>query len=186
MIGESFDEVLQAARSGDGWAYGVLYRDLNPRLLRYFASQAPGAAEDLAAETWVGVARGLGRFSGDEGALRAWVFKIGHRRLADHWAASKRHRLLGAPAEGIDDRPGDADPEADVVVRDSIVRALRLLHAHLTDDQATIVILRIVGGLSTEQVAQVMGKRPGTVRVVQHNALKKLAGLDFILDALTP
>lgn len=185
MIGERFEEVLQAAQSRSGWAYAVLYRDLNPRLLRYFASQAPAAAEDLAAETWVGVARGLPRFSGDERAWRAWVFKIGHRRLVDHWAAGRRRFGLSASLDGTGDVPADADPEADVMVRDSVLRALRLLRENLTDDQATIVTLRILGGLSTEQVAQVIGKRSTTVRVVQHKALKKLAGLSFVIDALT-
>lgn len=185
MIGQTFDEVLRAAQTGAGWAYGVLYRDLNPRLLRYFASQAPGAAEDLAAETWVGVARGLHRFSGDEGALRAWVFKIGHRRLADHWAATRRRGGSRAGLEALDELAGDADPEGDVIVKDSVLRALRLLRSHLTADQATVVILRILGGLSTEQVAEVTGKRPGTVRVLQHKALQKLAGLDFTIEALT-
>ena len=185
MIGPTFDDVLSAAQSGAGWAYGVLYRELNPRLLRYFASQAPGVAEDLAAETWVGVARNLHRFSGDEGALRAWVFKIGHRRLADHWQASRKRVDSPAGLEALDELAGGADPEGDVVVKDSVLRALRLLRTHLSADQATVVTLKILGGLSTEQVAEVTGKRAGTVRVLQHKALKKLAGLEFTIEALT-
>jgi RNA polymerase sigma-70 factor (ECF subfamily) len=185
VIGEGFDDVLQAARGESGWACGVLYRDLNPRLLRYFASQAPAAAEDLAADTWVGVARGLRSFTGDEQAWRAWVFKIGHRRLADHWAAASRRRSLIDPTQGLEMVPSDADPEGEVIVRDSILRALRILRENLSADQAMIVTLRILGGLSTDQVADVVGKRPATVRVVQHNALKKLARLDFAVEELT-
>jgi RNA polymerase sigma-70 factor (ECF subfamily) len=185
VIGESFDEVLGAARSGSEWAYRVLYRELNPRLLRYFLSQAPGAAEDLAADTWVGVAKGLRGFAGDEGAWRAWVFKIGQRRLADHWAITARRRGLPGLTEA-DDEPADAtDVEADVITRDAVLRALQVLRRTLSEDQARIVILRIVGGLSVEQVAVVLGKRPNTVRVVQHTALKKLARLDVLIEELT-
>jgi RNA polymerase sigma-70 factor (ECF subfamily) len=185
VIGESFDEVLGAARSGSEWAYRVLYRELNPRLLRYFLSQAPGAAEDLAADTWVGVAKGLRGFVGDEGAWRAWVFKIGQRRLVDHWAITARRRQLTGLTDAVDEPADGADVEADVIARDSVWRALRVLRGALSEDQARIVVLRIVGGLSVEQVAVVLGKRPSTVRVVQHTALKKLARLDVLVEELT-
>jgi RNA polymerase sigma-70 factor (ECF subfamily) len=186
VIGESFDEVLRAARCGSEWAYRVLYRELNPPLLRYFLSQAPGAAEDLAADTWVGVAKGLGGFAGDEGAWRAWVFKIGQRRLADHWATIARRRRMTGPTDAVDEPADGTDVEADVIARASVLRALRVLRRTLSEDQARIVILRIVGGLSVEQVAVVLGKRPNTVRVVQHTALKKLARLDVLVEELTP
>jgi RNA polymerase sigma-70 factor (ECF subfamily) len=149
-------------------------------------SQAPGAAEDLAADTWVGVAKGLRGFAGDEAAWRAWVFKIGHRRLVDHWAATARHRLLTDRANAGDEPASGTDVEADVIARNSVSRALGVLRRTLTEDQARIVMLRILGGLSVEQVAVVLGKRPNTVRVVQHNALKKLASLDVLIEELTP
>jgi RNA polymerase sigma-70 factor (ECF subfamily) len=186
VIGESFDEVLRAARSGSEWAYRVLYRELNPRLLRYFLSQAPGAAEDLAADTWVGVVKGLRGFAGDEGAWRAWVFKIGQRRLVDHWTTIARRRGLTGPTDEVDEPADGTDVEADVIARNSVLRALRVLRRTLSEDQARIVILRIVGGLSVEQVAVVLDKRPNTVRVVQHTALKKLARLDVLIEELTP
>jgi hypothetical protein len=56
MIGHEFPAVLAAAR-GDEEAFGRLWRDLQPRLLRYFAVAAPAAAEDLASETWLAVIR---------------------------------------------------------------------------------------------------------------------------------
>jgi RNA polymerase sigma-70 factor (ECF subfamily) len=186
VIGESFDEVLRAARSGSEWAYRVLYRELNPPLLRYFLSQAPGAAEDLAADTWVGVAKGLRRFSGDERAWRAWVFKIGQRRLVDHWAITARRRRLMGSTDTVDEPADATDVEAVVIAQDSVWRALRVLRRTLSEDQARIVMLRIVGGLSVEQVAVVLGKRANTVRVVQHTALKKLARLDALVEELTP
>jgi len=51
-IGPDFDGVLTAAQAGEEWAFSLLYRDLNPSVLRYLGAQAPGAAEDLASDTW--------------------------------------------------------------------------------------------------------------------------------------
>jgi hypothetical protein len=74
MIGPSFEAVLAAAAGGDELAFGILWRDLQPGLLRYLNALAPGAGEDLASETWLRVVGRLDRFAGDERAFRAWVF----------------------------------------------------------------------------------------------------------------
>ena len=64
MLDSSFPELLLAAQAGDEQAFTVLWRDLQPAVLRYVRVAARQAAEDLAADTWVSVIRGLGRFRG--------------------------------------------------------------------------------------------------------------------------
>jgi RNA polymerase sigma-70 factor (ECF subfamily) len=49
------------------------------------------------------------------------------------------------------------------------------LTSALPPEQAEVVVLRVVGGLSVEETARVVGKRPGTVRVLQHRALRRLS-----------
>jgi len=57
----------------------------------------------------------------------------------------------------------------------SAAQAIARLVATLPPDQAEVLMLRVVGGLSADESAEVMGKRPGTVRVLQHRALRRLA-----------
>ena len=64
-IGPPFADVLAAAQRGDEDAITVLYRSLNPLLLRYFKANAGRVAEDLAQEVWLGAAPRLGSFAGD-------------------------------------------------------------------------------------------------------------------------
>jgi RNA polymerase sigma-70 factor (ECF subfamily) len=64
VIGEGFADTLAAAQDGSEAAFARLWRDANPALLRYLKVIAPGAAEDVAAETWVHVIRGLAGFRG--------------------------------------------------------------------------------------------------------------------------
>jgi len=45
----------------------------------------------------------------------------------------------------------------------------------LSPEQAEVVLLRVVGGLSAEDVASILGKTPGNIRVIQHRALTQLA-----------
>ena len=112
MIGPEFPDVLDAAAGGDEEAFGRLWRDLQPRLLRYFMVAAPTAAEDLASETWLGVVRGLGRFQGNEPAFRAWVFTIARHELLDWRRRAARRATEDLPANGLADPPAPDDPAA--------------------------------------------------------------------------
>src|SRR5215211_4437073 len=83
MIGPSFPAVLAAAQRGDQQAFAVLWRELQPAVLRYLRVAAPAVAEDLAADTWVSVIRGLERFRGDERAFKGWLFTAARHRVVD-------------------------------------------------------------------------------------------------------
>jgi len=174
MLGSSFPELLAAAQGGDEQAFAVLWRDLQPALLRYLRVAAPEAAEDLAADTWVSVIRSLGRFRGDERAFRAWVFTVARHRAIDWRRQAVRRPTRSVPAELLAERPAPDDPVAEVLEAQSTRAALALL-AELPADQAEVVALRVLGGLEVAEVARIVGKRPGTVRVLAHRGLRRLA-----------
>jgi RNA polymerase sigma-70 factor (ECF subfamily) len=168
LIDAEFSGVLVAAQSGDQAAVGLLYRAYNPALVRFFAGRAPAVKEDLAQEVWLSVAASLGTFAGDEGQFRAWLFTIARRRTIDHWRMVRRR-----PAEVVDeslDIPQREQPD-----RLDIQAAISELTAGLSAEQAEVVLLRVVAGLTVEQVAEIVGKSPGAIRVMQHRALRRLA-----------
>ena len=151
----------------------ALWRDLHPRLLRYFrASLADGSGEDLASDVWLETAQGLGRFEGDEQAFRRWVFTIARRRVIDSTRKQRRRRtdaldpviLAALPVAGTDEAER----------RRALDAALARIAA-LPADQAQVILLRVLADLSVEGTANVLGKRAGAVRVLQHRALRKLA-----------
>ena len=170
MIGPSFTAVLAAATNGDEQAFGALWRDLQPALLRYLNAFAPGAGEDLASETWLRVVGGLRGFSGDERSFRAWVFTIARRRAVDRWRRAVRRRDERAVTTTA---PHPATAAVDAIS----TRAAVALIATLPPDQAEVVLLRVVAGLEVAEVAAITGKHPGNVRVLSHRALRRLAEL---------
>ncbi len=174
MIGPDFQEVLDAAAQGDEDAFGRLWRDLQPRLLRYFGVVSRAAAEDLASETWLGVVRGIDRFRGNEPAFRAWVFTIARHEVLDWRRRAARRATEDMPANGLTELAAPDDPAADAVEGFSTRAALAELAA-LPADQAEAIMLRVVAGLGVDRVAAIMGKRPGTVRVLTHRGLRRLA-----------
>jgi RNA polymerase sigma-70 factor (ECF subfamily) len=174
-IGPDFETVLAGAQAGAEWAFGIIYRDLNKRVIRYLSVYAPSAAEDLAADTWMAVARRLGSFNGGEDAFRAWLFTIARRQLIQHWRSSSRRPTTVFAPGTMPDRTGPDDPEAAGVANLTARDAVAAIGAALPPDQADVVLLRLVADLDVDQVAQLLGKRPGTVRALQHKALRRLA-----------
>jgi RNA polymerase sigma-70 factor (ECF subfamily) len=137
--GCDFDDVLRAAQQGDGRALTALWRELQPSLLRYLRAVEPGAAEDIASDTWLEVTRRLDRFSGSEREFRGWLFTIARHRLIDARRRAARHRT--APVAWLPDRPGVDDPEGDVLVDLSTEESLRLV-SELPREQAEAVLDR--------------------------------------------
>jgi RNA polymerase sigma-70 factor (ECF subfamily) len=73
------------------------------------------------------------------------------------------------------EQAGPDDPEATALATVSASEAAAVITAVLSPDQADVVLLRILAGLDVNEVATILGKRPGTVRVLQHKALQRLA-----------
>jgi RNA polymerase sigma-70 factor (ECF subfamily) len=171
---EGLADALTAAVAGGEAGFGALWRSLNPALLRYLRVVAGDAADDVASETWLQAVRDLGRFSGDAAAFRVWLFRIGRNRAIDHRrrAARRLEDLDGTP--GAYDASGAPDAAAEAIERSDTDWALRLI-ASLPPDQADAVMLRVVAGLDVAQTAQVLGKRPGAVRVAAMRGLRRLA-----------
>jgi RNA polymerase sigma-70 factor (ECF subfamily) len=176
VVGEEFADVLAAAQNGSEAAFAILWRDGNPALLRYLRVVAPEYAEDVAAETWVQVVRQLPRFTGDEAAWRAWLFTTARRRLFDQARLRKRHPA--EPLDGIHAAEVPRSPGAEQIAMENLATeaAISML-TRLPGQQAEVILLRVVAGLDTDVVADMLGKSPGAVRVLAHRGLKKLQAL---------
>jgi RNA polymerase sigma-70 factor, ECF subfamily len=174
VIGDTFADVLASAQAGSEAAFSRLWRDANPALLRYLRVIAAGAADDVAAETWVQVVRGLAGFRGDEAAWRAWLFTIARHRAIDVIRRSARQPQ--SPLEELSParHPLSPDP-ADAALEHLGTQAAIALLSRLPRLQAEVILLRVVAGLDTESVAQLVGRSPGAVRVAAHRGLRALA-----------
>jgi RNA polymerase sigma-70 factor (ECF subfamily) len=176
VIGGEFAAVLAGAKGRDEEAFACLFRDVQPALLRYLRVIAAEAAEDVAAQTWLDVVAGLPGFSGGEEAFRAWLFTIARHRAVD--ASRARDRRPTVPLAGQEAAQRLTAPDtADVALEQTATRAVLTLISALPKDQAEIIVLRVVAGLDTHQVARIVGKRPGAVRVTAHRALRRLAAM---------
>jgi RNA polymerase sigma-70 factor, ECF subfamily len=172
-----FESVFTAARDGQGWALSELYRALFPRILQYLGALEPAEAEDVACDTWLDVVDGLERFQGDEAGLRAISFTIARRRLLD----LRRRRALGRtvqrdPGARIEGQPTRGD-DGTAVPSLGTDASIGLITSSLSPEEADIVLLRVIGDLDVDAVAGIVGTGSSDVRLLQHRAVRRLAGV---------
>jgi RNA polymerase sigma-70 factor (ECF subfamily) len=170
-----FGAVLDGAKAGVPWAVSVLFEDLQPRLLRYLRSRCREVAEDLAGDVWEAIARGIREFDGDESDLRAWAFTIARRRLIDHQRKTLRRKTDPTDDDTLVTVAAIGTTEVDAIERLSAQEAIAVITATLSEEQADVVLLRVVAGLDTSFVAGIMERSESWVRVTQHRAMKRLA-----------
>jgi RNA polymerase sigma-70 factor, ECF subfamily len=180
--------MVRDARAGDTHALGRLYDTYRDRVVRFATGRLGDAekAEDVTSETFESVLRNLGAYRPGTD-FEAWLFTIAHRRVADHFRRRSRRREVeldetvhptgrGGRAALPGRLPAVAGPEEAVLAaerRAEVAGAFRRLRA----DQQEVLALRVLGGLSAVQVAEVLGKSEGAVRVAQHRALRSLREL---------
>lgn len=172
-LGDNFDNVLQAARVGAEWAWVELYRDLSPSVLRYIRAHGAKEPEDVLGEVFVGVVRSLASFNGNESAFRAWVFRSARNAIIDSWRRNSRQPIVFMSDDMIIDTGSADSAEAEVMQRLAYDKVMRVL-SKLTEHQREVVFLRVLVGLSVEEVAQVVGKSSGSVKALQVRGLAAL------------
>ena len=142
-----------------------VYRLLAPAVLGYLRSERVDDPEDLLGEVFLQVTRDLHKFSGDDDALRRWVFTIAHNRVVD--ASRKRSRRREEVVELV---PEDIVPELEDPFDPELVAALH----ELTEDQREVLTLRFVADLPLETVAHLTARSVGGVKALQHRGLAQL------------
>jgi RNA polymerase sigma factor (sigma-70 family) len=168
-----FDAVLAAAAGGAPWALERIFTALSPVVAGYLRMQGAHEPDDLTSEVFVAVLRNLGRFRGDEAGFRSWVFTIAHRRLQDERRHRGRHRHLVPLPDDLD--PAGPDDVAGAALQSLALDRVRDLCAELVPDQRDVLLLRIVGRLTVEEVAATVAKTPGAVKALQRRGFRAIA-----------
>jgi RNA polymerase sigma-70 factor (ECF subfamily) len=183
-----FDALLGDVKAGRPSAWDRCYRWLAPAVAGYLRMQGAREVDDLTSEVFLAVFRNIGTFSGTEANFRSWVFVIAHRRLQDE----RRRRFRRPDGESLDESsierigrmasgPGSARIESagadDDALRTIATARVTELCARLAPDQREVVLLRIIGDLTVDQVAEVLGKSRGAVKQLQRRGFEALRRL---------
>jgi RNA polymerase sigma factor (sigma-70 family) len=172
-LGQAFDSVINAARAGAEWAWAELYDDLAPLVLGYLRGRGAAEPEDLTGEVFLHMVRDVGSFEGNERDFRAWTLSIAHHRLLDDVRYRKRRPAEPAGDEIAQHSAQGGNVETEALSAMGSGQVMRIIQT-LSSDQRDVLLLRMIAGLTIEQIANIMEKRVGAVKALQRRGLANL------------
>jgi len=164
------------ATQADRAAFGVLYRRYLDRVYGYcfYLLGDHHDAEDATERTFLAALGAIDGFRDQGASFRSWLFRIAHNQIAN--VLRSRGRRATSPLDLVDEPIAADDPAAAVAASEDARRVRRALAA-LPDDRRQVLVLRFVDGLSTREIATVLERSEGAVRVLQHRALRELGSV---------
>lgn len=168
------DEVDLVARAvrGDGDAFGELYERHVARIYRYIYYMARSAveAEDLTAQAFLNAWQAMPSYEVRGPAFIYWLLRIAHNVTINHTRQQSNHKSISEAADFEDTAP---TPERALETQADGDRVRRAL-LRLDPVQRHVLVLRLIEDLPYSEIAEIMGKSGGAVRVIHHRALNKL------------
>lgn len=167
---QSDEELAQEARYRSE-AFAELYRRKLNAVYRYHLSRVGNVhdAQDLTAQTFLAAQKAIASFRG-QSKFAAWLMGIASRKTIDHFRRQRLTLPLKAADEIADDLMTPEEFAAQQLSLEQVAQAL----SQLTHDRAEAIALQVFGGLNTTEVAHVMGKSEGAVKMLVCRALKDL------------
>jgi len=156
-----FDQLVEEAVHGSDQAFTLLWRNFQPRMVRYLA-MFTNEPEDLCSEVWIKIATSIKSFQGDSKAFKGWIYTIARNAATD----LARKKARGGTSVELDESDWIGENSTMVEVMDLVKR--------LPQEYAEVIMLRVVADLDASEVAEIVGKTQGNVRVLTHRGLKQL------------
>lgn len=168
--------LIEKAKAYDEEALSELYRRYANAIFRYVYYRVgdQAIAEDVVGDVFVRALEGLPSYQDTGRPFEAWLYRIAHARVVDHYRRQGRRRFTT-----LDERLSageETDPHRLTAAQDDARRAWTAVN-HLTEDQQQVISLRFIAGCSTAEVAGLLGKTEGAVKALQHRALASLRRL---------
>lgn len=173
---EPLDQLVELVRSGDRDAIAAVYLEVAPALRGFLLRRVRHGeiADDLVEQTFLELIEGCERLRGDGRSLRAWLYRAARNNLHDWRKRAERrsdHELTPQRAARV------VDPDADTAnqaIRHALDPEVLAALGELTAEQREVVELRLGAGLSTAEVAEIIGRSVGAVKALQHRAVSQL------------
>ncbi|NEK87136.1 sigma-70 family RNA polymerase sigma factor [Blastococcus saxobsidens] len=170
-------ELVRQAQAGDAEAFGRLYDHYVSLVHRYVYHRVGdrATAEDVTSETFVRALRRIDSLSFQGRDVGAWLVTIARNIIRDQ-VKSSRFRLEISTADMRDADRVTEGPE-DAVLQHLTNQQLLACVQQLGSEQQECIVLRFLHGLSVSETAEIMGKKDGAIKALQHRAVRRLAGL---------
>jgi len=168
-------KIVGKAADGDIEAFGELYSIYLAPIYRYVSYQVRDkmTAEDIVEEVFVKAWKAIGTCKGKSQTFSAWLYRIAHNHVVNTLRRMNKRVSLESAEVEIETLIEVTNPEQEVEAKLAKQELLEAM-ACLSQNQRQVIILKFIEGLNNSEIAQILAKREGAIRVLQMRALSKL------------
>ncbi|WP_108666414.1 sigma-70 family RNA polymerase sigma factor [Euzebya rosea] len=170
--------LVEEAQGGSSAAFAALYDRYVDRVYAFVYRRVGDRhlAEDLTGDVFTRALRRIDTYRYTGADPIAWLLTIARNRVHDHYKSARFRLEQAQPDAGVTEIDLSSAPERDAE-RAAVVAEVQAALTKLKPDHAEVLHLRFVEDLSVAEAAEILGRRVGAVRALQHRALKALATL---------
>ncbi|MEK7464241.1 MAG: sigma-70 family RNA polymerase sigma factor [Patescibacteria group bacterium] len=170
---EEEKELVKKAQKGDSGAFGNLYDKYLPGIYRFVILKVGhrADAEDLSHQVFMNAWQNINKFEFQGFPFSSWLYRIASNAVIDFWRTKKNPLSIDLiPEDSLKD-----DSKIELALDNKMgVETIKSALTKLEGDQQDIIIMKFVNELSNKEIAEILNKTEGAVRVIQHRALKQL------------
>lgn len=172
---ERVDLLVTRAAGGDAEAFGQLYDLHINRVYRhiYYRVGDKEESEDLTQQVFIKAWKAIGRYKKTTSPFLAWLMRISHNLVIDFYRSKKETDYLDIEIAATD---LDSNPER-LAETNFNQKQIRKTILQLPDEQQQVIMMRFIEGFAYAEIASVLGKSEGAIRVIQYRALKKMRSI---------
>ena len=166
------EAIVDRAVGGDTEAFGKLYDLYADRIYRhiYYRTSNVDDARDLTQEVFTKVWQVLPKYKRMKTPFLGWLFTISHNRVIDYYRTKKNHAYLN---NEIDMGDQVSSPE-NLLEAEFTQQEVRKAILQLPEDQQQVILMSFIEGFEYGEIAAVLNKTEGNIRVIMHRGLKKM------------
>ncbi len=172
--------LIGRAKNYDREAFAQLYEENFDKIFRYIALKIGNKmeAEDLTQQVFMKALKSISSFKWQNVPFSAWLYKIAHNQVVDYVRKKSRQPVaeLNEDITASNDNPSKATELK--IETEELVKALK----QLTPLQQEVIALRFSCEMPIAKVADIMGKKEGAVKALQHSAVQSLRKIMVVND----
>lgn len=174
MTDQELENLLKKAQNGDREAFGFIFDEYSGRIYKfvYLRVGHKEISEDILADTFVKAWLKIAQINSHK-ALSSWLYQVAKNNIIDYYRV-KKETVAIEDVESVLEDPYNAIDQANLSIEQ---RKIIELLEKLPSEQAQVIRYRFFEDLTNTEIAQLMDKNEGAIRVIQHRAIANLKEL---------
>ncbi|OGE81932.1 MAG: hypothetical protein A3H72_03795 [Candidatus Doudnabacteria bacterium RIFCSPLOWO2_02_FULL_48_8] len=174
MTEPELTNIIIRAQQGDRDAFGLIFEEYSHKIYKFIFLRVRHreVSEDILSDTFIKAWIKLSQITSQK-ALVSWLYRVASNNIIDYYRLRKETATLEEIENLIED---SYNPVKETDLSLDQKRMLELMR-HLPKEQAQVIQYRFFEDLTNAEIAHIMDKTEGAVRVVQHRAINNLKQL---------